>query len=634
MERMKERELCRLLEGGQVLTAKDLAAALSVSEKTVRNAIPGINEGLAGGGAQIVSRPGAGFHLDITDPEAYTAKKEADNIQTGRLPETQKERVAFLMAYLMFRKDYVKMEELCDFLYVSQTTLSHDLKLMEGILSSYHLAIERRPNYGLRITGEEFHIRHLLCDYYVRRRSLNIEPPNVHLDHNLEKIAALVRELMIHYRVSLSELYFENFVDYTYAATERMKADFYIERSPEGLPEIAENEKAFVEDLLQQLCEKNGIPVRQEEKDYLLLYLAGKRAAGAMGENDSNFVIKGQVDELTVKILGQLQQDFHIPLLKNFDLRMALNQHLEPFDIRIRYGIPLENPVLSTIRSQYPLAMQLAMEASGILKEHYGKEISIDETGYLAMVLELGVAAAELPRDKSNVLLVCNTGMSTSRLLHYKFKERFSDYIEHIYVCDRVGLFTFDFSTVDYIFTTTPITVSVPVPIVEVGEFLESEDVERVLSVFKSGIYGNMVDRYYGPARFIGHLYAGSKDEALKLLCERIMKTEDVDSDFYDQVLAREAFVQMDVGNSIALPHPNRIASRDSFAYVAVLDRPIPWNNQTVQVLILVSIGRDDRDEARRKAFYEATAQFALNKAAVDALIAEPAYEKFVELIS
>ena len=55
------------------------------------------------------------------------------------------------------------------------------------------------------------------------------------------------------------------------------------------------------------------------------------------------------------------------------------------------------------------------------------------------------------------------------------------------------------------------------------------------------------------------------------------------------------------------------------------------WNNQPVQVVLLVSIGRkEDRDMQR---FYETTARFALNTEAVAAVIRNPEYEVFIEML-
>ena len=125
--------------------------------------------------------------------------------------------------------------------------------------------------------------------------------------------------------------------------------------------------------------------------------------------------------------------------------------------------------------------------------------------------------------------------------------------------------------------------------------------------------------------------YRLTREEILEYLCRIVRQQEQVDENFYELVLEREAYAQMDYGNYIAIPHPNRIASEESFAYVAVLEKPVVWNDLPVQVVLLVSIGRKEDQDMQR--FYETTARFALNKEAVAAVIRNPEYQVFIEML-
>lgn len=630
MDRRRLQELLGWLKQDEYRTARQLAKYIRVSEKTVRIAIHELNAELSKCGARIVSKPRYGYCLEITDPGLFESY-QIEEASKERIPDNGKERSEYLLAYLLFKKDYVKIEELCEFLYVSKTTLSHSLKAVETILSQYHLFVERRPNYGIRIVGEEFDVRRLFSDYFIKHHCLS----GVNLNHQNSEInllAARVKQLMSKYDVYLSEMSFDNFVDYTYTACKRMKAGFYLILDKENLPEIGIKEQAFVQELLETLENKEGIVYTQDEENYLYLYLAGKRMIGSVMENDSNFIIQEQTDRLAMEMLKLISDDYHLEFQNNFEIRMTLNQHLVPFDVRMRYDIPLKNPLLKDIKEKYSLAFQMAVLASGILTQHYQKEISEDELGYFALIFQLALER-EQADGHYDILVVCSTGKGTSRLLKCKYEQEFSEYLKNIYVCDLLGLESFDFSKVDYVFTTVPITRNVPVPIVEVGLFLETDDIRKVTEALRYGKNDNILRRYYTPRRFLPHMQPGSKEEILERICRVIEKQEQVDADFYEMVLERESFVQMDYGNAIALPHPNRIASEESFAYVAVLERPIVWNGAQVQVLILISIGKKNEDDKDRQKFYEATARFALSEESVRQLIEEPTYERLMELL-
>ena len=61
------------------------------------------------------------------------------------------------------------------------------------------------------------------------------------------------------------------------------------------------------------------------------------------------------------------------------------------------------------------------------------------------------------------------------------------------------------------------------------------------------------------------------------------------------------------------------------------MEKPVVWNDLPVQVVLLVSIGRKEDQDMKR--FYETTARFALNKEAVAAVIRNPEYQVFIEML-
>lgn len=628
MLRSQLKEVLELLCSSEYKTASYLANHLHVSEKTIRLRIKELNDLLFEHGANIISKARFGFIILISDQEKYQELLLMEEETLNKVPETGYERCQYLLAYLINQNDYVKMEDLSDFLYISKSTLTNCLKSTEAVLKRYQLRIERRPNYGIRLQGSEFDIRRLMSDYFIKQNSLDDASWN-HQQKVISVLAHQVKKLLVRYEIHLSEMAFENFIDYVYVAWKRMGRGHYLTVEHENLGEAGQKEQAFVKELIH-LLEGDGVAhFTKDEENFVLIYLAGKRMIGNVVENDSNFVIHEKIDRLALRMMEAVSREYHIDFRNNFDARMALNQHLAPFDIRIRYGIPLKNPLLEEIKERYSLAYEMAYHATRVLKEHYKKKIPEDEIGYFALIFAL-----ELERDKkdqlSDILIVCSSGKGSSRLLQYKYEHEFSDYLNEIYVCDLPGLEHFDFTKIDYVFTTVPITKEIMVPIVEVGLFLGTDDIQTVSSVLRRGNQ-NVLKKYYKRERFLKDVPGDTKEEVLEYICRRIKRQEQVDDNFYDLVIERESFAQMDYGNYISIPHPNQIASEEIFAYVAILKHPIIWNHLPVQVVLLTSIGRNE-DKNRQK-FYEATARFALNESSVKQLISKPEYEVLIKLL-
>lgn len=609
-------------------TAGDLARRLGISEKTVRIRIKELNQELGPYGACIVSKARFGYKLCVEDSAAYGKLLPEDGIDIAVIPETGEERNQYLLAYLINQKDYVKIDDLAEFLYVSRGALRPAIQYAESTLRRYGISLERRANYGIRVRGRELDIRRLVGECYIKRDYLG-DMGKARRQQEIEQLASRIRKLLVQYEIHLPEIAFENFLDYVYVAQKRMGKGFYLTLDEEQTTvQIDRKEQLFLKELVSLLEETYGPVYTEDEKKYLLLYLAGKKIVGNAVENDSNFIIHERTDRLALAMLDEIEKEYQINFRSNFDVRMTLNQHLTPFEIRIRYDIPLHNPLLEDIKEKYSLAYDMAYRSARVLKEYFRKEISEDEIGYFALIFALALEEHK-QSEKFNILVVCSTGKGSSRLLKYKYEHEFAEYLNNIYVCDLPDLETFDFHTVDYVFTTVPISAEIPVPIMEVGAFLENSDIQRITETLKKG-KKEYLYQYYKPHRFL-RMEAGTKDEILKQICDVIKAQEEVDPDFYELVMERETYVQMDYGNGVAIPHPNRIASEETFVYVAVLDQPVVWTNLPVQVILLTSIGR--REDANRQKFYEATARFALDESSVQKLAAIPEYAILMDLL-
>ena len=196
-------------------------------------------------------------------------------------------------------------------------------------------------------------------------------------------------------------------------------------------------------------------------------------------------VIAPEIMALVDDMLESIYESFKLDYSTNFLLRMNLGQHLVAMDIRLRYGMPIENPLLCEVQKHYSLAYALAEQAAIPLHRHYGRSVSEDEIGFLAYIFQLTLEQERKGFEKKNVLVVCSSGGASSRLIAYRFEEEFSKYLDNIEVCDVFHLEQYDFSKIDYIFSTVPIHQKVNVPIIRVEDFLNQSSMRVVQSILE-----------------------------------------------------------------------------------------------------------------------------------------------------
>lgn len=128
---------------GQILISSQLAAELNVSPKTIRTDIKKLNDQLQPYGLQIESIRGKGY-LVKAENQAKLERFYQDQAvsKATEVPANSDERVKYLLEYLLFQTDFVKIEDLTTELYVSRSTLQVDLNLVRNILKDYGLSIE------------------------------------------------------------------------------------------------------------------------------------------------------------------------------------------------------------------------------------------------------------------------------------------------------------------------------------------------------------------------------------------------------------------------------------------------------------------------------------------------------------
>lgn len=590
------KRLLTLLQTNQPATSAQLAAAVHLSEKTVRSRLKLLAEELTENGAQLIAKPGTGYQLAITDADAFD-QWLSETPQT-HIPSTYAERVDFLLGYLLYHPDYIKLEELSQMIYVSRNTITADLKQVEAILNLYHLTINRRPNYGICVEGSEFN-RRLCIANCLYKNNMSFTSPLQKADGQIlfEILSVIFR---VHH-IRISETSFENLIVHLVIANQRIRSHQPMLYSDSARAEMRRLVGDKIIRTAQEVCEairkQLGVTYSEDEQLYIALHISGKASSDSQGKYGSNLVISAQIDELVLKMLNAVYEGMLLDFRDNLELRVSLNQHMVPLDIRMRYNIPLKNPILSQIQRQYAFAYTVAVCACSALSSHYGKDVPEDEIAYLAVLFALAMEQRDRPVRRYNIVVVCVSGRGTSQLFLYNYKRAFGKYINRIVEATVFDLEELDFKglQIDFVFTTVPLNISLPVPVYEVSLLLSDKEINDYQKIFENGD-GRFLSRYFDSRLFLPRVKAQTKKQALKTICQAVGGYRSVPDDFFELVMKREAMGQTDFGNRVALPHPYQILGGGKFVMAAILEQPVFWGHHDVQVVFLISLAEQDPD--------------------------------------
>lgn len=626
-------ELLADLSETEYVTAKALAERNGISDRTVQARIRTLRQELEQGGATIEARQRHGYRLVVADRQRYQDWLEREQARLKQaLPNSVEERFHYLLAQFLESERYCKLEDLSEQLCVSIKTLSNELRQIEFVLGHYNLTIQRKPHYGMRVVGHEFDKRKCCMDYLLHTGYA--EPDGPGLRQKLtEQIGEALLDVMLRQRVKFSEAAFQNIVFYLYVAVQRNKEGNVIQEDPAQLARVQKMpEYGIAAQLVEQLKRQDiEIAATPGELMYIAVYIAGRRILGDEYKLQSNPVMLQNVNELSARLLECIQKVYNLNFRDNLNVRIALYNHLTTFHIRMTYGIPMANPILDEIKQNYPFAFAMAQRAMAELEPFYRHPIPEDETGYFAIILEMAIESLKENIEKKNILLVCMTGKASSRFLAFRFRNEFEVYINRLEVCSMYEFEQYDLRDIDYVFTTVPLHTTAPVPIYEISNFLDASDIPQVRKKLEQGSV-SFLRSYYRPELFFPHVGGATRDEVLQELCHRMAQAYPIPEEkFYQSVLAREQLGGTDFGNLVAIPHPEDCLIHQNIICVGILNQPVLWSVNQVQLVVLVSIYESTSDQTQK--FYQMTSALLSDPARVKRIIARRSYEHFIKLM-
>ena len=184
--------------------------------------------------------------------------------------------------------------------------------------------------------------------------------------------------------------------------------------------------------------------------------------------------------ELVDRLVAAAAARLHVALADDDLLRANLTEHLRRLRVRLRYGLPLSNPLRDEVRRRYPEVHAAAAEMLAEIGPVDGVEIPVEEVGFLTMYLAGSLERHRL-QPKVRVTVVCPAGMATVWILVSRLLAEFPQ-VEIAQVFSRTAFEdASEVVTTDLMISTVPLEgLGVDVPAVVVNPLLPERDVRRL----------------------------------------------------------------------------------------------------------------------------------------------------------
>lgn len=622
----RTRKLARYIEQHPGILPRALAGHFEVSPRTLRTYIASANNEL-GDMAHIELKRGSGYRVVIHDEAAFRCALATKSISHAFTPSDADGRVTYLLNDLLWRTEWITLDQLAELLYVSRSTVVRDIRLVEERLMEHALSLERKPYKGVRVIGPERSKRLLLAALAV-----NATISGSHSQH-VEAIKNIIDDVLAQDGIRISSVAYHNLLVHITVAVLRIEQGSYVSMDHAQIEQIEQMpEYESAQKISRSIEELTGTPFSHEETAYVAIHLAGKQTIDDQRASNGA-VISDEIWSLVGSMLEAVYQEFHFDFRSDLELKMNLARHLAPLSVRLTHHLAMQNPLLEETKRRFPLAYSMASYSSSVLARTYQTEISEEELGYLALSFALALERQKSGIPKKNILVVCASGLGSARLLEHRYRSEFSDYVNRIETCDAAAVPGWDYSDIDYVFTTVPLSVTPPVPVREVSFFLEEHDIDDLKALLTQNDEDARALACFNRNLFFPHLMASTKDEVLDTLCQAIVSAGFACTNLVEKVKEREGLFPTSIGELVAVPHAAEPTGKRTVICTGILQSPVPWDSfgHSVRLVMVVSYSEDEREQM--SSIFTTISTKLLDENVLDELFADQTWENFEKAI-
>lgn len=572
-------------------TVSTLASRLGVSERTIRNEIKQMNQDLMD--CAMIEGVQGKYYLRIFNEQRFR-EIFSQIIQADDFLNSSRNRMDYVFGKLMRSDQPLLTDELAYELNIGRTTLMNDLKKLREEVELYDLKIIGKTSQGLMLRGAETDIRKYILDNAY-------EPIYRDFPMDGEIVEAIAETFAAN---SFEKSVRESFEQFTTLMLDRFVTGHYIGLLPQKYYNLtARAEFAIVDELVDQFSEILHMRFPIEEKLFVFLPIIGMRTPADI-EDMHSIELDETVHTLMQHILRQIKAEMGISIQAG-EFAEEFLYHMMFMINRLRFHVPLKNPMLDDLREKYPLAYQMAGIASDVISREYNLTVTEDERGYLASYF--GVFLTENDGKKNRpfrVAVVCGTGRVTARLVAAQLKQILDSSAEmQLFADEKINKEILDHF--DIVLTTVSLPCACDRPIIRIHEIFDDRELIHKIEKAK---YWDQIDvpvldnNWFVMTGLLdeSHFFVLKENnyhEAVDHMVGCLIDRGQLDDSFSQRLRERENKGTMVLGHSVSIPHSVQYVSDKLMLAVGVFHTPIRYADHDIRAIFLLGLPNQVRSD-------------------------------------
>ena len=491
--RTKEILLLLIENVNSYISVNEIANNLNVTNRTVYRQLEEVYDVIENFDLEITNTAGKGMKLSgsVEELEKINSLFESND----QIYEVSTEdRINSIVFHLLHEQEFIKAEYFSEILNVSIQSIRNDFQQIKKELVFYDLGLVTKKGDGYLISGSETKKRILLSNIFrdhvtfvelirwielKKSSSIYLKLLN-NFDYHfiVKKGFETLEQLIQKHKIQIPDTMFQDYVFLISVMIKRLgwnsSNNYYLENIVKR-----KNHPIKLYQELKELIEKEfQVRLDESEEDYLewLMSINNNFQNLEFSEENQEVDLVNKVHDFIIFVETRMG----CQLRNDANLQKALFEHLDRALARTRSGITIKNPMLKEIRQSYEkLYSTIKIAAQYVFKEDKFPE---DEIGFL--VLHFAVALDKVLDKSITALVVCSSGMGSSKMLANRLKREIPE-INVKKVVSFLKLTRENLEDYDVIFST----VSLPIDVqdyVMVSPLLNKKELSEVKKILDS----------------------------------------------------------------------------------------------------------------------------------------------------
>lgn len=615
-----------------------LAVLLNVTPRSIRNYIKLINKEYTKNNQTYIISSKYGYKINPLFSKTQIM-----------LSNNQKNLTTEIITHLIYTNKNNDLLDLCDTFFISESTLTNQLKKVYTIISKFNLILEQKKN-NITILGSEKNKRKLLNflvfeekkNYFNSWIYLNRIFPELNLktfQNELEKILysnhlylndyALIN-IAIHIAITITRvnknISISDGLDYKISKKELEKIASY------GAIESAYTIAHYTE---------NNFNIILPDADIASIAII---ITGNTSEINSN---KFRIEKLSTifditylnaikKALKKITTFF---FLDPFDDEFLLKFYIHIFNMlkRISNNLTVNNPLTKNIKSSYPIIYDMALLFTNNLSDELNIDIPEDEIAFIAYHFGAYLEKENDESKKLNCAFIYNEYYDFEFIILKTLKNNFSSELNFIITKPAKYINKFE-SDIDLVLTTIPNLDIKNTNVITISPLISNKEINQIRKIIQNINLNKHKDllklhfeRFLSSKFFKKDVYLESSKQYIINMCLELIDNNYITKEFMDDVLLRESICPTAFDNIVAIPHPLNKNSEKSFISLIINSKPIQWANQKVNIVML--IGVEPKDIASFREIFNHLVNVLSNPNNSSLLIHSQSIEEFINNI-